>query len=221
MQPLIAGAPRITDQLCAACAEHFAGVRAHLRALGVAYRLEPRLVRGLDYYTRTTFEFYPARPGRAAGRARRRRPVRRARRAAGWQAHARHRLRPGPRPGRSSRSAAGRLGPRTLRTSPSVVVGADPPTRPRGCGRDASCAAAGLAARAELAQRKLGKQLESAAREGAHFAVICGDELATGQVLLRDLQAGTQRPVTLASWSARWRGARRSTVTGSEVGDRP
>ena len=56
----------------------------------------------------------------------------------------------------------------------------------------------GLSARAELGQRKLGKQLESAGREGAHLAVICGDELGAGQVLVRDLQAGTQRPVALA-----------------------
>ena len=42
------------------CAEHFAGVRAHLDALGVPYKLDPGLVRGLDYYTRTAFEFYVA-----------------------------------------------------------------------------------------------------------------------------------------------------------------
>jgi histidyl-tRNA synthetase len=59
MVELAAGAPLITDRLCPPCAEHFAGVRAHLDALGVAYRLEPRLVRGLDYYTRTAFEVYP------------------------------------------------------------------------------------------------------------------------------------------------------------------
>jgi histidyl-tRNA synthetase len=50
-------APRITDYLDEDCAAHLARVRAGLDALGVAYRLEPRLVRGLDYYTRTTFEF--------------------------------------------------------------------------------------------------------------------------------------------------------------------
>jgi histidyl-tRNA synthetase len=54
---------------------------------------------------------------------------------------------------------------------------------------------AGLAARAELGNRKLGKQLEAAARDGAHFAVIVGDELADGHVQLRDLEAGTQRAV--------------------------
>ncbi len=55
-----ATAPVITDALCEACAAHFAGVRAHLEAVGVPYRLEPRLVRGLDYYTRTAFEVFPA-----------------------------------------------------------------------------------------------------------------------------------------------------------------
>ena len=50
-------APKIGDSLCDACAEHFAQVRACLDAYGVAYTLEPALVRGLDYYTRTAFEF--------------------------------------------------------------------------------------------------------------------------------------------------------------------
>src|SRR5258705_7073934 len=59
MIELSAGAPQITDRLCGPCAEHFAGVRAHLDALGIAYRLQPHLVRGLDYYTRTAFEVYP------------------------------------------------------------------------------------------------------------------------------------------------------------------
>ncbi len=50
-------APKMIDFLDAACADHFARVREGLEALRVPYRLEPRLVRGLDYYTRTTFEF--------------------------------------------------------------------------------------------------------------------------------------------------------------------
>jgi histidyl-tRNA synthetase len=53
----LAGAPKIGESLCDACREHFAEVRRYLNALGVAYTLEPTLVRGLDYYTRTTFEF--------------------------------------------------------------------------------------------------------------------------------------------------------------------
>ena len=51
------GAPTIADALCAACREHFDEVRRYLDAYGVSYTLVPTLVRGLDYYTRTTFEF--------------------------------------------------------------------------------------------------------------------------------------------------------------------
>ena len=50
-------APKIGESLCAECEEHFAQVRAHLDSYGVAYTLDPTLVRGLDYYSRTTFEF--------------------------------------------------------------------------------------------------------------------------------------------------------------------
>src|SRR5215213_2610720 len=49
-------APRLVDHLCEPCATHFARVQSGLDLLGVAYTLQPRLVRGLDYYTRTTFE---------------------------------------------------------------------------------------------------------------------------------------------------------------------
>ncbi|HEU5361779.1 MAG TPA: histidine--tRNA ligase [Gaiellaceae bacterium] len=50
-------APKIGDSLCADCAAHFADVRQRLDALAVPYVLDPTLVRGLDYYSRTTFEF--------------------------------------------------------------------------------------------------------------------------------------------------------------------
>jgi histidyl-tRNA synthetase len=56
-QPFIASAPRFEDWLCAPCAAHFARVRALLEAIGLPYRVNPRIVRGLDYYTRTVFEF--------------------------------------------------------------------------------------------------------------------------------------------------------------------
>ena len=49
--------PRLVDHLCEPCAPHFARVRRGLEAVGVAYRIDHRLVRGFDYYTRTTFEF--------------------------------------------------------------------------------------------------------------------------------------------------------------------
>ena len=57
VQAVLADAPKIGDSLCADCREHFERVREYLDALGVRYELVPTLVRGLDYYTRTTFEF--------------------------------------------------------------------------------------------------------------------------------------------------------------------
>jgi histidyl-tRNA synthetase len=57
VQEVLRGAPTIGDSLCAACREHFDAVRSYLDAYGVAYELVPTLVRGLDYYTRTTWEF--------------------------------------------------------------------------------------------------------------------------------------------------------------------
>ena len=57
VQAALAGAPTIGDSLCDECRAHFEQVRAYLDAYGVRYTIVPTLVRGLDYYTRTTFEF--------------------------------------------------------------------------------------------------------------------------------------------------------------------
>jgi histidyl-tRNA synthetase len=57
VQDILRRAPAIGDSLCEACREHFAEVRRYLDAFGVRYELVPTLVRGLDYYTRTTWEF--------------------------------------------------------------------------------------------------------------------------------------------------------------------
>ncbi len=51
------GAPKITDYLCDECKEHFASVQKYLDATGVEYTVNPTIVRGLDYYTKTVFEF--------------------------------------------------------------------------------------------------------------------------------------------------------------------
>ncbi|MFT3662512.1 MAG: histidine--tRNA ligase [Gordonia sp. (in: high G+C Gram-positive bacteria)] len=57
IKEMTADAPLMIDHLSDSAREHFAAVRRHLDALGVRYELNPRLVRGLDYYTKTTFEF--------------------------------------------------------------------------------------------------------------------------------------------------------------------
>ena len=57
VQEALADAPKIGDALCDECRAHFEAVQAHLENYGVQYTLSPTLVRGLDYYTRTAFEF--------------------------------------------------------------------------------------------------------------------------------------------------------------------
>ena len=197
MAALNAAAPRITDHLCDACREHFEAVQAHLAAVGVTVRLEPGLVRGLDYYTRTAFEFY------VSGREGQQQALGGGGRYDGLVELLGGRPTPGIGFGLGldrvllAQEAAG-IAPPAEPAPVAVVVGADPAATVERFRIATELRAAGLAARAELGQRKLAKQLETAAKEHAHFAVIVGDELADGQVQLKDLEAGTQKLVPVA-----------------------
>ncbi len=213
MAALNAIAPRMVDRLCAACADHFGAVRSHLDALGVRYRLEPGLVRGLDYYTRTAFEFY--------------------RRGAEGQQQALggggrydglvELLGGRPTPGIGfgigldrvvlALDAVGASTP-PARGALAVVVGADPADTLRRLKVATDLRAAGLPVRAELGVRKLGRQLEAAAREGAHFAVILAADGGEEPVQVRDLEAGTQRVVALADLARELRRAAESHQHG-------
>ena len=137
-------APLLLDRLEADDAEHFAAVRACLDGQELPYEVDPTLVRGLDYYTRTLYRVRIQRPGRPVG-AGRRRPLRRADRAARGQADAGHRMggrdrahparrarRPRPRAGRGSVRRPGHArGRRRLPSAwPPRRAGRDWPPRP-------------------------------------------------------------------------------------------
>ncbi len=189
-------APLITDHLCDACAEHFAEVQAHLDALGVEHRPEPGLVRGLDYYTRTAFEYY------LRGREGQQQAL-----GGGGRYDGLVELLGGkPTPGIGFALGLDRviltqqdLGVEVATQHPpiAVVVGADPAATAERLRVATDLRAEGLHVRADLAVRKLGRQLESAAKEGAHFAVILGDELSEGNVQLRDLEAASQKVIAI------------------------
>ena len=195
MAPLIAEAPTITDHLCADCQAHFDGLLTHLAGVSIEPRVEPTLVRGLDYYTRTAFEFY--RPG-AEGQQQ-------ALGGGGRYDGLVELLGGQPTPGigfglgldrvvMALAEQEGRPAPEPWRPA-VVVVGADPDDTVVRLQLATELRGAGLACRADLTGRRLGKQLDGAAKAGAHFAVICGDELESGHVQVKDLQAGTQRQV--------------------------
>ena len=200
MVELNKGAPRITDRLCEACRAHFSQLRVHLDALAIEHVVEPGLVRGLDYYTRTAFEFWP--------------------RAGGGQQSA---LGGGGRydglvellGGRSTPGigfglgldrvllALENQGAKAAADAPlAVVVGAEPEATAERLRIATELRGEGLAIGVDLAPRKLGRQLEAAVKAGARFAVIVGDELADGNIVLRDLGAASQKPVPLADLPA-------------------
>ena len=59
----LSDAPAMLDNLCPECAEHFEKLKKYLTALGLNYKVDPRIVRGLDYYTKTVFEIITETPG--------------------------------------------------------------------------------------------------------------------------------------------------------------
>ncbi|MDQ3869995.1 MAG: histidine--tRNA ligase, partial [Chloroflexota bacterium] len=197
MAELIAGAPKIADRLCEACGAHFRRVREHLDVLRVPVRMAPTLVRGFDYYTRTAFEYYRAgaegQQDALGGGGRYDRLV--------------ELLGGRPTPGIGFAIGLDRVvlaladradGTVSLNEPVAIVVGSDAGDTATRLKIATELRAAGFTARADLATRKLRRQLEGAARDGARFAVIVGDELDGGEVQLKDLRAGTQRLVPLA-----------------------
>jgi histidyl-tRNA synthetase len=205
---LAAGAPRSLNHLCDPCRAHFEAVQALLDDLGLRYEVDNRIVRGLDYYTRTTFEFY------VAGR----RGQQQALGGGGRYDGLVELLGGSPTPGigfgigidRTVMAAAKAGAPVPTRAPLVVVVGADPDALAPRLAVAGTLREAGLRVRTDGSARKLGKQLESAARLGARYAVLVDPLLESGTVILRDLNASEQREIRLDEVSA---------AIGSEASD--
>lgn len=202
LEPELAeGAPRSADHLCDDCRAHFRSVLDLLDALGIRHVIDHRLVRGLDYYTRTTFEFV------IAGREGQQQAL-----GGGGRYDGLAELLGGrPTPGIGFGIGLDRtiLAMEEQRvTLPAsgplvAVVGAGPEDhadrlRVAGLLRDA-----GLAVRPDGSGRRLGKQLESAVKAGAGWAVVVGEELAHGEITLKDLATGEQERVALEGVASR------------------
>ncbi len=193
------GAPRILDLVCEEDRAHFDAVRAGLERLGVAFTVNERLVRGLDYYTRTVAEFWLTNAKFAGGGI----AVAGAGRYDGLVETMGGPATPGV-------GIAGGIDVLLLALEAQrVSVGG--PTTPqvyvisneRDDGADrlqlaAQLRAAGFRTAIDYSRRTLDKQLESAAKHGAKVAIIRGTpEARGGNVVVRDLSSGEQRVTRL------------------------
>jgi histidyl-tRNA synthetase len=200
-----ADAPRITDHLCDACREHFEGVQAGLKEEGLAPAITPTLVRGLDYYTRTAFEFVS--PGLSPQQATL---------FGGGRYDGLAEVLGGPRvPGVGFGMGLERV------LLALEQEGIDPPAEPglavfvvavgdggRARARELVRAlrAAGVPADASFEDRPLKAQLKQADRTGAAFAAIVGErELESGSATLRRLADGSQEEVAFDALAERLR----------------
>ncbi len=193
---LAEAAPRSLDPLDDDSARHFQQLRAYLDALGVPYKLDHRLVRGLDYYTRTVYEIQPAQEGSQSAIG-----------AGGRYDGLIQELGGPPTPGVGFAGGVERIILNLKRQGRQVGPGAAPSAFVASLGEEAKTAAvriagelrrAGITALMGLGGRSLKAQLRQAGALGAPYAVIIGgDELAAGVATVRDLARGEQESVPL------------------------
>ena len=192
-QPVIDALPSIQDHLCEACRMHFEAVRAHLDDRAIPYVVRPRMVRGLDYYMRTTFEIVHGAlgaqnsvlgGGRYDGLAE----------ALGSKVHS---------PGIGFSIGEDRLVITVEQELPDAYAAAlDLYVAPIGGTAEKHSAklardlrAAGLSVELGL-EGKLKRSLELANKMGARFALIVGEnEIAAGRYALKNMQSGQQETV--------------------------
>jgi histidyl-tRNA synthetase len=193
-QPVIERLPTILDLLCPECRAHFEKLQVHLRDRNIPITVRPRLVRGLDYYTRTTFEIVHGALGAQDSLL------------GGGRYDGLSEMLGGPAaPGIGFSIGEDRFALALSQTEPELSA-AGSPLFIIWLGESAYRCAATLAR--ELRARnvavelladvvKLKKALELASRLGVRHALLIGDqELAEGKYLLRDMAQGTQKSVT-------------------------
>ena len=191
-QPLIDELPRSEDFLCKECLRHFEEVRRHLDVYGHPYRVSHRLVRGLDYYTRTTFEMLDTGLG-----------AQNALLGGGRYDHLVKQLGGPERPGIGFAAGLERLVlalPDQVGAARSadvfvVALGEDCWSSARVLARDLRMS--GLTALIDYGGRSSKSQMKRANRSGAERMLILGeDELATNIVTVKEMDTGSQKTLS-------------------------
>ncbi|HEY5528401.1 MAG TPA: histidine--tRNA ligase [Thermoleophilia bacterium] len=191
---LLDEAPRLPDHLCAGCADHYAQVEQHLGMQGIGYIEDHRLVRGMDYYTRTTFEFQSPLLGAQSGVG-----------GGGRYDDLVESIGGTSTPGVGFGTGVERIVlalQRSLVDLPSsaprmaYVVALDPAARKDAFLLVHEARTRGLAVDLDHMERSPKGQMKQAGRSGARFALIIGrDELESGTVTVRDLARGEETRV--------------------------
>jgi histidyl-tRNA synthetase len=204
-QPVLHQAPRLLERLCPACAAHFEAVRRGLDDLGVRYVVEPRLVRGLDYYVRTAYELTSDALGAQSAVA------------GGGRYDGLVETLGGPAtPGIGFALGEERLalileasGRAPEVSRPEVFfVSADEAGSREAARRAAELRRAGIPCDLDARGGKLNRQFKQAERVGARYAVVLGgNEVASGEAKLKDLRTREESPVRLSELVARIRPA--------------
>jgi len=194
-QPIIEKLPKIGDYLDAACKEHFAAVRAMLDKVGVPYTVNPRMVRGLDYYTRTTFEFTHGELGAQSAVL------------GGGRYDGLSEALDGPKaPGIGFALGEDRLIMALQASQPATPLTVDAYVAPLGAGTNAEALGICRKLRRQGLKVELGdesfrlkKSFEAAERAGARYIVICGEnEVANNEFSVKNLASGEQVSVARA-----------------------
>ena len=203
-QSQYASAPAITDHLCGACSLHFAEVKQTLDLLDVPYAVNAKMVRGLDYYTRTTFELLTTELG-AQGAI-----------GAGGRYDGLVKQLGGPEvPGIGFAMGMERLvmllsQNNALDTRPFLdlfLVTLGEKAREKGFALMQMLRLQGLRVMMDHEGRSMKNQMKQADKQNTRFALILGDnELANREVLLKDMHSGEQKlvelPPAFADWAA-------------------
>jgi len=192
-QEATVGAPAVVEHLCTGCADHFDAVRAHLDNLAVPYAVNPRMVRGLDYYTKTTFEMVTDRLGAQSAVA-----------AGGRYDRLVADLGGPPLPGIGFAMGEERLalllaGNSAPPPGPAVFIATLGEEAERfGFNLLTRLQRQGTYAEMEYSGKSLKAQLRRADKLGAaRVLILGGDELARGVAQLRTMADGTQEEVSL------------------------
>ena len=195
-KPYMADAPKITDCLCDECSDHFAKLKEHLANAGISFQHDPRLVRGLDYYTKTAFEIkYPPLGAQSA--------------VAGGGRYDGLIEEMGGSPTPAVGFATGlerlllalesqNLLPEKNRSVDAYVVALGEAAQSEGFKLLNNLRKAGLSAAMDFAGRSMKAQMKQANKLGARYALILGDdEIAEGVVMLRSMSDSEQEKVAL------------------------